>query len=122
MCYKLFVSNTLLSVVNILFLFQMLESALSHMLEGRNISETTFDSLKVDYPDLHSKFWGQLQMLLKKMLAAALSGGANRPPASHSTPSSNTSGDAGKLRHLYGKSLKSSDFSQLNAMYSLWTS
>ena len=101
----------------------MLESALLHMLEGRNVLEPTFDLLKVDYPELHSRFWGQLQMLLKKMLAATISGGANKTSVSQSSPmTNNVSGDAIKLREIYGKALKSSDFSQLNAIYSLWTS
>lgn len=92
------------------------------MFEGHNISETAFDSLKVDYPELHSKFWGQLQMLLRKMLAAALSGGGNKLPSSQPALSSYVSGDTVKLREIYGKSLKSSDFRQFDAMYSLWIS
>lgn len=92
------------------------------MFEGRNISETSFNELKVDYPEFHSKFWGQLQMLLRKMLAAALSGGGNKPPVSQPAPSSYISGDAAKLRELYGKSLNSSDFNQFDDMYSLWIS
>ncbi|PON79525.1 Tetratricopeptide-like helical domain containing protein [Parasponia andersonii] len=115
-------SAFLSSLSNTLHSNAMSESALSHMFEGRNISKTSFDLLKVDYPELHSKFWSQLQMLLRKMLAAALSGGGNKPSASQPTPSSCISGDAVKLRELYGNSLKSSDFNQLNAMYSLWIS
>ncbi|KAM6545904.1 hypothetical protein CsatB_026640 [Cannabis sativa] len=102
----------------------MLESALSYMFEGRNISETAFNSLKIDDPKLHSKFWGQLQILLRNMLASVLSVGGNKPssPQAQPAPSPYISGDAVKLRELYGKSLTSSDFSQLNAMYLLWTS
>ncbi|KAF4362453.1 hypothetical protein G4B88_016036 [Cannabis sativa] len=102
----------------------MLESALSYMFEGRNISETAFNSLKIDDPKLHSMFWGQLQILLRNMLASVLSVGGNKPssPQAQPAPSPYISGDAVKLRELYGKSLTSSDFSQLNAMYLLWTS
>ncbi|KAH7524978.1 hypothetical protein FEM48_Zijuj06G0176500 [Ziziphus jujuba var. spinosa] len=99
----------------------MLESALCCMLEGRHLPETNLESLKINHPELHSKFWSQLQTLLKKMLAVALSASGNKPP-SQPAPVSNRSVDAGKLRELYKISLKSSNFSQLHAMYSLWIS
>lgn len=99
----------------------MLESALSYMLEGRYVSETDSDSLKTDHSEILAKFWSQLQMLLKKMLAVALAARANKSPVQ--PPSiSNRSGDAEKLRELYKISLKSTKLSQLDDMHSLWTS
>lgn len=101
----------------------MLESALARMLEGRHISDAISDSFGTDYPEINSKFWGQLQMLLKKMLSLALSANANKPAAfAQPIPSSSKCGDAGKLRELYKMSLKSSNLSQLHAMHTLWTS
>lgn len=101
----------------------MLESALARMLEGRHISDAISDSFRTDYPEINSKFWGQLQMLLKKMLSLALSANANKPAAfAQPIPSSSKCGDAGKLRELYKMSLKSSKLSQLHAMHTLWTS
>lgn len=100
----------------------MLEAALSCMLEGRHLSEANPDSVRINYPELHCKFWSQLQMLLKKMLYMALSATGSNSPASKPTPASNRFLDAGKLRELYKRSLVPDDFSQLHAMYSLWTS
>ena len=106
-----------------LFLFQVLESALARMLEGRHISDAVSDCFGTDYPEIHAKFWGQLQMLLKKMLSLALSANANKPTAfAQPTPTSSKFGDAAKLRELYKMSLKSSNLSQLHAMHTLWTS
>lgn len=110
-------------VTDELLLFQMLESALVCMLEGRHISETKSDSFGTDYHEVCAKFWGQLQMLLKKMLAMALSANTNKSSAvAQPTPASNRHGDSGKLRELYKMSLKSTDLSQLHAMHALWTS
>ncbi|KAL6269596.1 hypothetical protein ACE6H2_026507 [Prunus campanulata] len=100
----------------------MLESALSYMLEGRYVSETDLDSLKTDHSEILAKFWSQLQMLLKKMLAVALAARANKSPVSQPPSISNRSGDAEKLRELYKISLKSTKLSQLDDMHSLWTS
>ncbi|KAJ6696827.1 hypothetical protein OIU85_003204 [Salix viminalis] len=101
----------------------VLESALARMLEGRHISDAVSDCFGTDYPEIHAKFWGQLQMLLKKMLSLALSANANKPAAfAQPTPTSSKFGDAGKLRELYKMSLKSSNLSQLHAMHTLWTS
>ncbi|KAJ6297310.1 hypothetical protein OIU78_022948 [Salix suchowensis] len=101
----------------------VLESALARMLEGRHISDAVSDCFGTDYPEIHAKFWGQLQMLLKKMLSLALSANANKPAAfAQPTPTPSKFGDAGKLRELYKISLKSSNLSQLHAMHTLWTS
>ncbi|KAJ4845092.1 hypothetical protein Tsubulata_037913, partial [Turnera subulata] len=116
-------SALLLSLSSVLHSTAMLESALARMFEGRHVSENMSDSFGTDYAKVHAKFWGQLQMILKKMLAMTLAANTNKgssvtPP----TPPLNRHGDAGKLRELYKMSLKSSDLSQLHAMYTLWTS
>uniref|UniRef100_A0A5B7A8Y3 Uncharacterized protein n=1 Tax=Davidia involucrata TaxID=16924 RepID=A0A5B7A8Y3_DAVIN len=101
----------------------MLESALARLLEGHHVSErTSSDSLRNDNPEVCSKFWDQLQMLLKRMLATTLSANTNKSSHNSQQTPSNRSGDVGKLRELYKMSLKSTDFSQLCAMHSLWTS
>ncbi|XP_059630898.1 uncharacterized protein LOC132273833 isoform X2 [Cornus florida] len=101
----------------------MLESALNHLLEGRHVyDKTTSDSLTNDNPEVYAKFWSQLQMLLKKMLATALSTSTNKSSLNPQPTPSNRSGDVGKLRELYKMSLKTTDLSQLHAMHSLWTS
>lgn len=105
-----------------LLVFQMLESALSYMLEGRYVSETDSDSSKTDHSEVLAKFWSQLQMLLKKMLAVALAARVNKSPVSQPPSISNRCGDAEKLRELYKISLKSTKLSQLDDMHSLWTS
>ncbi|KAL2326698.1 hypothetical protein Fmac_025756 [Flemingia macrophylla] len=99
----------------------VVDSALAHMLEGRHVSDTNDDTFGTSYPELHAKYWGQLQMLLKKMLASTLSSSANK---SSNQPSSTSSrfGDGGKIRELYKMSLKGTDMAQLHKMYTLWIS
>jgi hypothetical protein len=99
----------------------MLESALAHMLEGRHVSNTNEDTFSTSYPELHAKYWSQLQGLLKKMLAMVLTSSANK---SLSQPSSTSSrfGDSRKIKELYKMSLKGTDMVQLHTMYSLWIS
>ncbi|KAK7344860.1 hypothetical protein VNO77_15024 [Canavalia gladiata] len=99
----------------------VLESALVHMLEGRHVSDTNADTFCSRYPELHAKYWGQLQMLLKKMLATILSSGANKSPSQPSSTSSRY-GDGSKIRELYKMSLKDTDMVQLHSMHSLWIS
>ncbi|XP_034676154.1 uncharacterized protein LOC117906966 isoform X1 [Vitis riparia] len=101
----------------------MLESALSRLLDGRYISgETISDSLRNLNSEVLSKFWSQLQMVLKSMLAAALSESTNRSsPAPHPGVPSNRFQDVGKLRELYKMSLQSTDLNQLHAMHKLLT-
>ncbi|OMO59516.1 Tetratricopeptide-like helical [Corchorus capsularis] len=102
----------------------MLESALSRLLEGRHVSEALSDSFRTDYPELHAKFWSQLQMVLKKMLVVNSSVNSTNKPSSDTQPTttSNRSGDSIKLRELYKMSLTSNNSSQLHAMYTLWSS
>uniref|UniRef100_A0A2P2J5X6 Uncharacterized protein LOC105108957 isoform X2 n=3 Tax=Rhizophora mucronata TaxID=61149 RepID=A0A2P2J5X6_RHIMU len=117
-------SALLLNLSSALHSSSMLESALSCMLEARHISETISDSFETDYPEVHAKFWSQLQMLLKKMLSTTLCVNTNKSSSSglQPTQASNRSGDARKLRELYKMSLKSANLSQLCVMHSLWTS
>ncbi|KAJ0025620.1 hypothetical protein Pint_07724 [Pistacia integerrima] len=100
----------------------MLESSLSRLLEGRHISESFSKSLSTDYPEIYTKFWNQMQMLLRKMLAMSLPASSNKSSPTTQPNPSTRSGDAGKLRELYKMSLKSTDVNGLHAMYSLWTS
>lgn len=100
----------------------MLESALAHMLEGRHVSDTDADTFSTSYPELHAKYWSQLQMLLKKMLATTLSSSANKSSPSQSSSTPSKFGDGGKIRELYKMSLKGADMVQLHAMYGLWIS
>lgn len=116
-------SALLFSLSGLLHSNAMLESALSRMLEGRHVSEKDFESFRTDDFEKHAKFLGQLQMLLKKMLAVTISAGVNKSPTlSQLNQASNKAGDAGKLRELYRMSLKSTDMSELHAMHTLWTS
>ncbi|CAA7024320.1 unnamed protein product [Microthlaspi erraticum] len=95
----------------------MLESALSRLLEGRHVSKTYAESLRTEDSELYSKFWAQLQLVLKRMLALSLPAeGANK------SQNSGRSGDSGKLRELYKTSLKSTSLCDLNSMHVLWTS
>ncbi|KAJ1435989.1 hypothetical protein SESBI_04541 [Sesbania bispinosa] len=110
-----------LSLSNHLHSNVMLESALAHMLEGRHVSDTNADTFSTNYPELHAKYWSQLQMLLKKMLATMISSSTNKSLCQPSSTSSRF-GDGGKIRELYKMSLKSMDMVQLHSMYSLWIS
>lgn len=101
----------------------MLETALSCLLEGRYVSDYLHsDSCQNDNPEIHAKFWMQLQMLLKKMLASSLSGGPSKAISSSQATSSSSrrAGDAEKLKELYRMSLKSTNLNQLHSMNSLW--
>ncbi|KAA8538631.1 hypothetical protein F0562_028175 [Nyssa sinensis] len=101
----------------------MLESGLTRLLEGHHVSEkTSSHSLRNENPEVCNKFWSQLQTLLKRMLAATVSANSNKSSHNPQQTASNRSGDVEKLRELYKMSLKSTDFSQLRAMHSLWTS
>lgn len=99
--------------------YQMLESALSRLLEGRHVCGET-DSLENDnLGGIHAKFWSQVQMVLKKMLATTRT---NNKSATSTVSSSNRFGDVGKLRELYKMSLNSNNLGELHAMHDLWTS
>ncbi|CAH9109190.1 unnamed protein product [Cuscuta europaea] len=100
---------------------QLLESALSRMLEARQLSENT--SLGDDGHEICARFWSQLQMLLKRMLSVTLSTSTNKPSGGAQHIASNKSAaSTGKLKELYKMSLRSAEFNQLNAMYNLWAS
>ena len=72
------------------------------MLEGHHVSDKDSDSFRTSYPEIHEKFWKQLQMLLKKILAMTISASANKSaPVSQPNTVSNRSGDAENLRELY---------------------
>lgn len=98
-----------------------LESALLHLLEVRHLSENK--SLYNDNPEACSKFWKELQALLKKMLSMAISATTSQKTVANSQQASmKKSGDVAKLRELYKISLNSTEFSQLHVMHMLWTS
>ena len=99
---------------------QMLETALGHLLEGRQVVEANEDySNDVDL-DIKPKFWSQLQSLLKRMLAASLPSSTGRvAPVAQSSTSNN---EAAKLKEMYRLSLKSSSLGQLHALHKLWIS
>ncbi|OWM65731.1 uncharacterized protein LOC116201997 [Punica granatum] len=120
-------SKLALSLSSSLHSNAMLESALSRMLEGRHILESVSSSLQAEYPEVHGKFWSQLQMVLKRMVAVALSSSTTgkQSCSAVSVPpllSSNRFGDPVKLKELYKMSLKCADLSELDKMHSLWTS
>lgn len=107
------------------FWFQMLETALSRLFEGRHIfGESTTDSSINKQSEVYTKFRDQLQALLKKMLQVSLSSSTNKSSSgtSQATLISNSSSDVVKLRELYGMSLKLTNSNQLHAMYELWSS
>ncbi|KAL7156060.1 hypothetical protein ABFS83_03G118000 [Erythranthe nasuta] len=97
----------------------MLESALNRLLEGRNVSENKL--LSDENSEICVKFWSKLQMLLKSMVAASRSTKANKNPVNTQQSPTSKSADAKRLSELYKISLKSSDFSELHTMYTLWT-
>lgn len=111
----------------------MLESALTLLLEGRHIYELAIsnalksedlvyaNALKCE-DSVYAKFWSQLQMLLKRMLAMTLPANTNKSSLSSQQGLSGRSADVGKLKELYKMSLKSKEYDQLNAMHQLWTS
>ncbi|XP_071737832.1 uncharacterized protein [Rutidosis leptorrhynchoides] len=97
--------------------YAMLESALNSLLEGRHVPVDQVTTQKDDYR-VYERFWSQLQMTLKSMLAVALPSTTKRPSAS----SNQQTGDVKKLKELYMLSLKANDFSQLHAIHKLWVS
>ncbi|KAL2538876.1 hypothetical protein Fot_20267 [Forsythia ovata] len=113
-------SALLFSLSSYLHSNMLLESALSCLLEGRNVSGSK--SLSNDNPQICVKFWSQLQMLLKSMLATTRSTKANKSSVSPQQTPLNKLVDANKLRELYKISLKSTDFCQLHDMHRLWAS
>ncbi|KAF8768511.1 hypothetical protein HU200_007555 [Digitaria exilis] len=77
----------------------MLETALVHLLEGRQVVEKNEDySNDVDL-DIKPKFWSQLQSLLKRMLAASLPSNTGRVASVGQAGPSNR--EAAKLKEMY---------------------
>ncbi|KAL3503864.1 hypothetical protein ACH5RR_033705 [Cinchona calisaya] len=98
----------------------LLESALTRLLEARHLS--VHESFSKENPDVCSRFWNQLRMLLKRMLSVTLPVNAQKAAVNSQQTSANKSGEIAKLRELYKMSLKSSEFSELHAIHNLWTS
>ncbi|KAL3641405.1 hypothetical protein CASFOL_016373 [Castilleja foliolosa] len=112
-------SSLLISLSSYLHSNTTLESALTRLLEGRFVSKNNL--LTTENPEVCAKFWRQLQMLLKSMLASARSIKANKSSVKSQQSHPTKPGDAKKLSELYKMSLKSSSFSQLHMMHTLWT-
>lgn len=120
----------LLRLSSYLHSYAMLETALSHLLKGCFVSDKAIpETLRNDFAEMYAKFWSQLQTLLKKMLAMALSASSNSRSSSSSSNNNNNnnsqqslSGDVVKLRELYKMSLKSTELHQLSEMHRFWTS
>jgi hypothetical protein len=101
--------------------FQMLDTALTHLLEGRHVVEANEDNSNDMDLDIKPKFWCQLQSLLKRMLAGSLPSSTGRA-ASVSQASTSSRTETSKLKEMYRLSLKSSTLGQLHALYKLWVS
>lgn len=97
-----------------------LESALTRLLEAHHLSVN--ESFGKENPEICAKFWSQLRMVLKKALSAALPMNSQKSAVNSLQYPGQKSGEVAKLRELYKMSLKSSDFSELRAIHSLWTS
>lgn len=100
----------------------MLESALTFLLKGRHLSELAISNALKTEDFVCAKFWSQLQMLLKRMLAMTLLANTKKSSLSSLQGLCGRSADVGKLKELYKMSLKSKEFDQLNAMHHMWTS
>lgn len=124
---------------------QMLESALSYLLEGRHAFDGKFrDSFGTTadadsgYCKVTKKYSQRLQTLLKTMLATANNSSkhSNRTGSVHSRSkscvennchgevqgTSNRIGDVGKLREMYRMTLKSDGILNVSAIYDMWVS
>ncbi|PWZ30043.1 Erythroid differentiation-related factor 1 [Zea mays] len=100
---------------------EMLDTALTHLLEGRHVVEANEDNSNDMDLDIKPKFWCQLQSLLKRMLAGSLPSSTGRA-ASVSQASTSSRTETSKLKEMYRLSLKSSTLGQLHALYKLWVS
>ncbi|CAI9266684.1 unnamed protein product [Lactuca saligna] len=100
--------------------YPMLESALNTLLEGRQVPVDKI-TLQKDDSNVYKRYWSQLQMTLKSMLAVALPTNTKKPIAT-SQQSTLPSGDLNKLKDLYRLSLKATEFTQLQAIHKLWVS
>lgn len=102
--------------------FQMLDSAFTVLLEGRQVSKDEIpDSLQNESKFVYEHFWRQMQSVLKKLLSVSLSSSANKSSVKSEQSNSNRPGEE-KLRQLYKISLTPTDFSQLHEIYSVWIS
>lgn len=124
---------------------QMLESALSYLLEGRHAfggkcrdSFGTTPDADIGHFKAIKKYSQQLQTLLKTMLATTNNSSkhSNRTGSVHSRSKSNVEnnchgevqgtsnrvGDLGKLREMYRMALKSDGMPNLSAIYDMWAS
>ncbi|XP_024972285.1 uncharacterized protein LOC112511096 [Cynara cardunculus var. scolymus] len=102
--------------------YMMLELALNSLLEGRHVPVDRI-TLQKDDCSVYERFWSQLQMVLKRMLAVVLPATTKKSVAtSQQTANDLQSGDVKKLKDLYRLSLKETDFSQLHAIHRLWVS
>ncbi|CAH1443069.1 unnamed protein product [Lactuca virosa] len=100
--------------------YPMLESALNTLLEGRQVPVDKI-TLQKDDSNVYKRYWSQLQMTLKSMLAVALPTNTKKPIPT-SQQSTLPSGDLNKLKDLYRLSLKATEFTQLQAIHKLWAS
>ncbi|KAJ9560319.1 hypothetical protein OSB04_005479 [Centaurea solstitialis] len=102
--------------------YMMLELALNSLLEGRHVPVDRV-TLQTEDCRVYERFWSQLQMVLKRMLAVALPATEKKTAAaSQQTANALQPGDVKKLKELYRLSLKETDFSQLHAIHRLWVS
>ncbi|KAG9144707.1 hypothetical protein Leryth_021652 [Lithospermum erythrorhizon] len=90
----------------------LLESALNCLLEGRLLSNNK--SFSADYPEVCTKFWSQLQLVLKKMLSLTVATTTKKNVNSQQVATK--SGDVGKLKELYKMALKYTELCQLHSM------
>ncbi|KAK9053789.1 hypothetical protein SSX86_024863 [Deinandra increscens subsp. villosa] len=97
--------------------YVMLKSAVDSLLEGRHVAIDRITLEKDDDGAVYERFWGRLQVTLKRMLSLALPAATNKSVA----PPQQT-GDVKKLKEMYMLSLKATDLSQLHAIYKLWVS
>ncbi|GAB2271934.1 hypothetical protein Dimus_006762 [Dionaea muscipula] len=114
-------STLLLHLSSCLHSNTVLESALICLLDGRFVSSYSA-SIQNNSPEIHAKFWSQLQKVLLKM--AQSSSSSSKPGSASQSNSSSSKRFAGvdKVKELYKMSLRSTDFNQLHAMHNLWTS
>ncbi|KAI3736715.1 hypothetical protein L2E82_26699 [Cichorium intybus] len=100
--------------------YMMLESAFNSLLEGRHVP---VDRITVQKEDcrVYERYWSQLQMILKSMVAVTLPA-ATKKPVANSQQTTLPSVDLNKLKDLYRLSLKATDFTQLQAIHKLWAS
>ncbi|WVZ67997.1 hypothetical protein U9M48_016996 [Paspalum notatum var. saurae] len=99
----------------------MLETALAHLLEGRHVVEENGDYSNDMDLEIKPKFLSQLQVLLKRMLAASLPSSTGRVVSVGQASTSNRS-EAARLKEMYRLSLKSSTLGQLHALHKLFVS